>query len=284
MTLGVANIIFSSIRNCPLEFLNTRTFRRRLLKSISESVDNFHDEELQHLMSLLQGYTVHFIPCSTDYSSCCIYAFENFDGNISILLGIYRCLFDTWGKRQFNGYVAFPQIYTKLVEHVNQLLIDLYPPFEGNAAIINCYSGSYFLRLHKDDAEETDDPILNFSLGAPAIFCIGGVDQRTPLLSMVVDSGSLVVMSGPSRRCLHGIAKLLHYRKPGLDYGKYTIDTEHEIGSESVLAFAKPRFLRHAEQCPQQIFSHLQGHLPNLNSAIHSLTGIRTSISIRKAV
>eukprot|EP00375_Theileria_parva_P002876 XP_765557.1 hypothetical protein [Theileria parva strain Muguga] len=83
-----------------------------------------------------------------------------------------------WGKRQYVGFTQFPEIVVKIVNQINTLLSDFYNPFTADSAIINFYSKSYFLRLHRDDAEETNDPVINISLGAPAIFCICKEDPK----------------------------------------------------------------------------------------------------------
>ncbi|GIX64127.1 alkylated DNA repair protein [Babesia caballi] len=117
-----------------------------------------------------------------------------------------------WGARSYRGFTEFPE---PLVNLTRQLLSHFNDDYVPDAAIINCYTKGYFLRLHKDDAEETDDTVVNISLGAPAIFAIGGRDHSTVPAAMVVDSGSVVLMARDSRFCLHGVVKLLSYKKPG---------------------------------------------------------------------
>lgn len=62
---------------------------------------------------------------------------------------------------------------------------------------------------HRDDAELTmTKPIVSISLGCDAIFCIETkpFDSNSEILSILVSSGDVLIMSGESRRALHGVS------------------------------------------------------------------------------
>ncbi|UVC53997.1 alkylated DNA repair protein [Theileria orientalis] len=185
-----------------------------------------------------------------------------------------------WEKRQYEGYSQFPDIFVKIVNEINKLLSQFYEPFIGDAAIINFYSKSYFLRLHRDDAEETNDPVINISIGAPAIFCICKDDPSHFPLSYVVDSGSIAIMANNSRRCLHGISKLLHYEKPDSNSNNCS-----DTISDTEKPFAKPYFINSFPQCADEVFEGFTTCLDEqaMSDVKAYLNDSRISISIRKA-
>lgn len=192
-----------------------------------------------------------------------------------------------WGCRSYRGYSKFPDL---LVNISMNLLTHFDGHFIPDAAIINCYTKGYFLRLHKDDAEETDDAVLNISLGAPGIFAVGGHDQRTIPVALVVDSGSVVVMAQDSRFCLHGksmklqlnlnsgIVKLLKYSKPG-----YVCHGNATTGDALEYTYAQPRLEKVIRQCPDLAFAGVHCESSALESIRALVSDTRVSVSIRRA-
>ncbi len=79
---------------------------------------------------------------------------------------------------------------------------------------------------HLDDGEpDQEHPILSFSLGLSCIFLIGGESKDQKPLAIRLDSGDLVIMAGRSRRCNHGVPKVLP-NPPKLDFSQF--DTKSE--------------------------------------------------------
>ncbi|CDR95475.1 Alpha-ketoglutarate-dependent dioxygenase alkB [Babesia bigemina] len=182
-----------------------------------------------------------------------------------------------WGTRSYRGYSAFPEPLVKITQ---SLLSHFNREYVPDAAIINCYTKGYFLRLHKDDAEETDDTVVNISLGAPAIFTIGGRDYRNSTIpvAMVVDSGSVVLMAEDSRFCLHGVVKLLGYNKPG----RHDCDAggTSDVGDS---AYAAPRLSMVIPRCGDDATASLECDPESLDSVKRLFADHRVSISIRRA-
>ena len=83
-------------------------------------------------------------------------------------------------------------------------------PYEPEACLINVYSSTARLGLHRDQDEEAKEaPILSISLGDTAIFRLGGPERRSPTRSVRLGSGDLVVLEGPSRHWFHGVDRIL---------------------------------------------------------------------------
>jgi alkylated DNA repair protein alkB family protein 1 len=62
---------------------------------------------------------------------------------------------------------------------------------------------------HLDDGEpDQDHPILSFSIGLSCIFLIGVESKEIEPLAIKLETGDLVIMSGRSRRCNHGVPKV----------------------------------------------------------------------------
>lgn len=71
----------------------------------------------------------------------------------------------------------------------------------------------HYLCGHKDDGEiNLTKPIVNISLGCPAIFLMGGIEKSVPPTPVLLRTGDIVVMSGHSRLCFHGYIHIFNYR------------------------------------------------------------------------
>jgi DNA oxidative demethylase len=83
--------------------------------------------------------------------------------------------------------------------------------FQPQCYLINRYSPETGrLGLHRDqDERDRTQPIVTLSLGASAVFLAGGAARRDRVERVAVDSGDVVVMSGPTRMAYHGIDRLL---------------------------------------------------------------------------
>jgi len=83
--------------------------------------------------------------------------------------------------------------------------------FEPQCYLINRYSpGRGRLGLHRDlDERDRTQPIVTLSLGASAVFLAGGAARKDRVERVAVESGDVVVMSGPTRLAYHGIDRLL---------------------------------------------------------------------------
>lgn len=66
------------------------------------------------------------------------------------------------------------------------------------------------LNGHVDDAErDLAQPLVSLSLGCEAAFLMGGPSkQGPPPTALLLRSGDAVVLSGPARRCHHGLPRI----------------------------------------------------------------------------
>jgi alkylated DNA repair protein (DNA oxidative demethylase) len=88
--------------------------------------------------------------------------------------------------------------------------------FRPQCYLINRYApGRGRLGLHRDqDERDRAQPIVTLSLGASAVFLAGGAARKDRVARIAVDSGDVVVMSGPARMAYHGIDRLLPTARP----------------------------------------------------------------------
>eukprot|EP01035_Chromulina_nebulosa_P027545 gene27545-36244_t len=84
--------------------------------------------------------------------------------------------------------------------------------YEPEAAIVNYYPCALGTCMggHKDDAEHTmEKPIVSLNIGCSAIFLIGGRSKEDKPVPILVRSGDVLIMSGESRYCFHGVPCIL---------------------------------------------------------------------------
>jgi alkylated DNA repair protein (DNA oxidative demethylase) len=85
------------------------------------------------------------------------------------------------------------------------------------------------LGVHQDKDESAASiaagtPIVSLSLGDAARFVIGGLSRRDPMLPLILRSGDLLVMGGPSRLRYHGVTRILPGTAPeGTGPGRFNL-------------------------------------------------------------
>ena len=80
--------------------------------------------------------------------------------------------------------------------------------------IMNHYTADAKLGIHQDKDERADTiaagvPIVSVSLGDAARFVIGGLSRKEPVSPVILRSGDVLVMGGPSRLRYHGVTRIL---------------------------------------------------------------------------
>ncbi|MBK5932925.1 alkylated DNA repair protein (DNA oxidative demethylase) [Rhodovulum imhoffii] len=80
---------------------------------------------------------------------------------------------------------------------------------QPECCLINFYTETARMGLHQD-RDETDFrwPVLSISLGDSGRFRIGSVDRGGPTESLWLDSGDVLMLSGPARLIHHGIDRI----------------------------------------------------------------------------
>ncbi|KAJ3230675.1 hypothetical protein HDU81_004310 [Chytriomyces hyalinus] len=91
--------------------------------------------------------------------------------------------------------------------------------FESEAGIVNFYQIPDALMGHQDRSElNMEAPLVSFSLGHSCIFVIGTEsreDKEDLPISLILRSGDVIVMSGASRKCFHGVPRIIPNSLPG---------------------------------------------------------------------
>jgi alkylated DNA repair protein (DNA oxidative demethylase) len=82
--------------------------------------------------------------------------------------------------------------------------------FMPDACLINRYQPGAKLSLHRDEGD-FGAPIVSVSLGAAAIFLLGGLKRTDRAERVLLQHGDVVVLGGEARMRYHGVAPL----KPG---------------------------------------------------------------------
>ncbi|KAI9006963.1 2OG-Fe(II) oxygenase superfamily-domain-containing protein [Hyaloraphidium curvatum] len=98
------------------------------------------------------------------------------------------------------------RVIVRAVESISGYPESRYIP---QAGVVNFYSHDSALHSHQDRSEPNSEaPLVSISLGTPCVFLMGGmtVDERPD--AVWLRSGDIVVMSGSSRRCFHGVPRV----------------------------------------------------------------------------
>lgn len=95
--------------------------------------------------------------------------------------------------------------------------------------IMNYYTEEARMGVHQDKDERPDTiaagiPIVSVSLGDAARFVVGGLTRREPTRPLILRSGDVLVMGGPSRLRFHGVTRILPGTAPeGTGPGRFNL-------------------------------------------------------------
>ena len=82
--------------------------------------------------------------------------------------------------------------------------------YRPEAGVVNFYQARDTLTAHVDQSEvDAVKPLVSISLGESAIFLLGTESRDDIPLPLLLQSGDVVVMSGPSRRVFHGVPRIV---------------------------------------------------------------------------
>lgn len=122
-----------------------------------------------------------------------------------------------WMTDKQNGYryQAMHPITGEPWPPVPGSILDIWRAVSGyaddpEACLINHYHApASKMGLHVDaDEDAKDAPVVSISLGASALFRLGGPSRKDPTRSVKLSSGDVVVLAGVSRHFYHGIDRL----------------------------------------------------------------------------
>lgn len=82
-------------------------------------------------------------------------------------------------------------------------------PDPPEACLVNYYEPSAKMGLHQDrDEQNLVAPVLSVSLGDTCLFRHGGSSRNDPTQSFKLESGDVLLLSGPSRMIFHGVDRI----------------------------------------------------------------------------
>jgi DNA oxidative demethylase len=84
-----------------------------------------------------------------------------------------------------------------------------WPGFAPDACLVNRYAPGAGLGLHQDrDEHDLRAPIVSVSIGASCKFVLGGMQRNSPVQSIALHDGDVMVWGGRSRLVYHGVRPL----------------------------------------------------------------------------
>jgi DNA alkylation damage repair protein AlkB len=95
--------------------------------------------------------------------------------------------------------------------------------------IVNFYESSSKMGVHQDKDERPETiqsgvPIVSVSLGDTARFVVGGLTRKEPMRPLLLRSGDVLVMGGPSRLRFHGVTRIQPGTAPaGTGSGRFNL-------------------------------------------------------------
>jgi DNA alkylation damage repair protein AlkB len=99
----------------------------------------------------------------------------------------------------------------------------------ADLCIMNYYTEEARMGVHQDKDERPDTiaagiPVVSVSLGDAARFVVGGLTRREPTRPLILRSGDVLVMGGPSRLRFHGVTRILPGTAPeGTGPGRFNL-------------------------------------------------------------
>eukprot|EP01095_Lingulamoeba_sp_RSL-Kostka_P012528 TRINITY_DN4986_c0_g1_i1.p1 TRINITY_DN4986_c0_g1~~TRINITY_DN4986_c0_g1_i1.p1 ORF type:complete len:376 (+),score=122.44 TRINITY_DN4986_c0_g1_i1:55-1182(+) len=135
--------------------------------------------------------------------------------------------FQWTGRKYTSERGMFPDDLNILTSKVSSLIgYDMKP----ESGTINFYpDSSYRMGGHIDNSEhDMTKPIISFSFGNSVIFIIGGETKETIPTALFISSGDILIMSGKSRYCYHGVPRMIPNTCP-----EYLSDFNEDVDIDS---------------------------------------------------
>jgi len=116
-------------------------------------------------------------------------------------------------RTDFDG-LPVPPIPERFRELARDAARDAGFEMSPDICIMNYYTVEARMGVHQDKDERPETiargvPIVSVTLGDAARFVVGGVIRREPTRPIVLRSGDVLVMGGPSRLRFHGVTRIL---------------------------------------------------------------------------
>jgi DNA alkylation damage repair protein AlkB len=113
-----------------------------------------------------------------------------------------------------------PEIPPRFIDLATAAAADAGFVMHPDLCIMNRYTAESRMGVHQDKDERPETiaagiPIVSISLGDAARFVIGGVTRKEPTRPLILRSGDVLVMGGPSRLRFHGVTRIQAGTAPG---------------------------------------------------------------------
>jgi DNA alkylation damage repair protein AlkB len=131
-------------------------------------------------------------------------------------------------RSDFDG-LAVPPIPPRFAGLAQAAAADAGFDMRADLCIMNYYTPDARMGVHQDKDEPPETiaagiPIVSVSLGDAARFVIGGLSRKEPMRPLILRSGDVLVMGGPSRLRFHGVTRILPGTAPeGLGPGRFNL-------------------------------------------------------------
>jgi alkylated DNA repair protein (DNA oxidative demethylase) len=131
-------------------------------------------------------------------------------------------------RSDFDG-LTVPAIPPRLADVARAAAEEAGFTIQPDLCIMNYYTDAAKMGVHQDRDERPETigagiPIVSVSLGDEARFVVGGLSRREPMFPVMLKSGDVVVMGGPSRLRYHGVTRILGGTAPhGTGPGRFNL-------------------------------------------------------------
>ena len=131
-------------------------------------------------------------------------------------------------RSDFDG-LTVPPIPGEMAQIARDAAADAGFTMQPDLCIMNLYGPEAKMGVHQDKDERPETiaagiPIVSVSLGDAGRFVIGGASRRDPTSPVILRSGDVLVMGGPSRLRYHGITRILPGTAPeGTGPGRFNL-------------------------------------------------------------
>jgi alkylated DNA repair protein (DNA oxidative demethylase) len=132
-------------------------------------------------------------------------------------------------RRSDHDSLAVPPLPAPFVQIARSAASDAGFRMEPDLCIMNYYTEAARMGVHQDKDESAASiaagvPIVSVSLGDSARFVIGGLSRRDPTSPLILRSGDVLVMGGPSRLRFHGVTRIFSGTAPaGTGPGRFNL-------------------------------------------------------------
>lgn len=131
-------------------------------------------------------------------------------------------------RSDYDG-LTVPPIPEEMAQIARDAAADAGFSMQPDLCIMNFYGADAKMGVHQDKDERPETiaagiPIVSVSLGDAGRFVIGGLSRRDPTSPLILRSGDVLVMGGPSRLRYHGITRILPGTAPeGTGPGRFNL-------------------------------------------------------------